>query len=508
MKLFLPRLPLIIATAILNVLSLSPASEHQEVRVEVATTFLRSLMTRKTPIGKLQRFSLRDQGIKGSMWVATCALGVEKEFNKEDAKEGDIAKGVKIPNVRQALFKAIEVLGDGTETYTMPNVKDIEAEWTGYRSNVGTKERRLNLPEEEQYKKLMEDENRTSDVTILYLHGGAHVAMDPASHREPVANLCKYTRGRALSLRYRLAPQNPFPASLLDAFIAYLYLLSPPAGAFHEPVDAESIFLSGDSAGGGLATSLLLTLLTLRREGVTQVRYNGEIVDITPPAGAILCSPWVDISRSMPSVYRNAKYDYIPPPTKAQSMPPVPMDLPADEVWPTKPPRVEMFCNASAIVHPLVSPIAASRQMWEGHPPVWISTGSEGLQDEDLILAERLAATGSTVLEVFDGMPHVFAFMFPKIQWSEEWFKSSTEFVTTIVSDRAMQTSMRLWTKNKGPQQMDLEKMIVEFVGDDTEINRRLNAGKEWRVKAEDEMVKKWEAASDKDSVRFKVKNA
>lgn len=330
--------------------------------------------------------------------------------------------------------------------------------------------------------------------------------MDPISHRDAVVGLSQRTGGRGLSLRYRLAPQDPFPAALLDAFVAYLYLLYPPTGSFHQPVSANSIVFSGDSAGGGLSAALLLLLLTLRRIGISQVRFHGEIVDLPLPGGVALTSPWVDISRSMPSIYRNAKLDYIAPPTKAPSIAPVPMAIPADEIWPVSPPRVDLYSDASMVIHPLVSPIAAKKQLWEGHPPVWISTGSEGLQDEDLILADRLAATGPTVLEVFEGMPHVFSFMCPWTEWSKACFRSCGDFITAAVKNGSSLPSSATWrSKKNGTRDFDVSKKVEEFVGDEKEIDRRLLAGRQWRVEAETDMVAQWKKADDKEEMRKKL---
>lgn len=71
----------------------------------------------------------------------------------------------------------------------------------------------------------------------------------------------------------------------------YLYLLEEQ----HPP---STIVLAGDSAGGGMVLSLLVTM---RDQGIPM------------PAGAILISPWVDLTHSFPSLGGDGKQDYIPP---------------------------------------------------------------------------------------------------------------------------------------------------------------------------------------------------
>jgi acetyl esterase/lipase len=70
----------------------------------------------------------------------------------------------------------------------------------------------------------------------------------------------------------------------------YLHLLD-------EKHDPNTIILAGDSAGGGMVLSMLVTL---RDQGIPL------------PAGAILISPWVDLTHSFPSLGGDGKMDYIP----------------------------------------------------------------------------------------------------------------------------------------------------------------------------------------------------
>jgi hypothetical protein len=113
------------------------------------------------------------------------------------------------------------------------------------------------------------DPRPRSKTVILYFHGGAHVFCSPRTHTHMLARLCKAVGPgtRAFSLDYRLAPENPFPASIHDAFAAYLYLTEPKhaaltldkKSAMHElDVDPRDVVVGGDSAGGNLAAAFML----------------------------------------------------------------------------------------------------------------------------------------------------------------------------------------------------------------------------------------------------------
>ncbi|KAF7511689.1 hypothetical protein GJ744_003852 [Endocarpon pusillum] len=409
-KVLLPVTPILLKTAVLNTLSLSLNAGKQDLRTELTVSVLRELLKKPNPIGKTQRGSLRDPGIKGKMWISKITLPRPEDH-----------EGI---TPRDALDMAIKDLGDGSETYTLPGTSAVEAEWTGYRNGVDSDAPRPDLSEEEQYRQLMSEVR--SKVTVLYFHGGVYVAMDPASHRLPVSYLAKLTSGRCLSVRYRLAPQHPFPTAILDGLIAYLSLLSPTPDSYHTAVSPSNIVFAGDSAGGNLCLSLCQTLLTLQRKGIRTIRFHGRDVTLSLPTGIALNSPWCDISRAMPSCHTNATYDYlIPPPDFGLAA-----DLPADDIWPTQPPRVDMYVNATALIHPLVSPIAAKPELWRGAPPTYMCAGTEALEDEIAVVARHMDEAGVYVqFDTYEGMPHCFGMIFPKSPMGRECIKSLGEFI-------------------------------------------------------------------------------
>lgn len=225
----LPTLPLIIRTTILHFLRRTPASHYLDLRTELTVTILRALMTPSKPqtVTSLQKFSIRDPGIKGRIWVSNYASPIPRETE-----------------LRDALMNVVERLGEPHAAFTTPELIAVEAEWTGYRANVAPNAPVPALSELEKYHEMTKE--CTKPTTILYFHGGAFYLCDPATHRATTKKLAKLTGGRCYSVRYRLAPQEPFPAALLDALVSYFTLLYPPPDAYHEPVKPEHIVFAGD----------------------------------------------------------------------------------------------------------------------------------------------------------------------------------------------------------------------------------------------------------------------
>ena len=469
-KLILPRTPLILKTTVLSKLYLSSNSPKQDTTTEVVVEVIRSIVKVKKPVGRLQYFGCKDPGVRGSMWVAKTVIPVPEA------------------SVRDALVHAIQELGNGQETYTLPDIRPVTGEWNGHRSNVSKDAHLPDVSQEGLYKSMMEGvESRT---TILYFHGGGYMIMDPASHRQTTVQLAKKTKGRAFSVRYRLAPQDPFPSQLLDALIAYLSLLSPPPGSFHEPVEARHILFAGDSAGGNLSLALLQSLLTMQRSGRHAIRFHGKEVPIQLPAGALLNSPWCDIACSLPSWKHNLKFDYLEgPPT-----PGVPSGPAPDQFWPTQPPRVQIYCDGSVLTHPLASPIAATSDLWKGAPPVFICYGNECLEDEIKVTARRIYRSGTVVkLHGYEGMPHCFSMIFPTSSTARDCWDEMVTFCNDAVNGTLVRTESSKWTKafSKGTESVTFSN--ISNLADD-EVSTLMKESQAGTLAKERELRADWQA--------------
>lgn len=209
---------------------------------------------------------------------------------------------------------------------------------------------------------------------ILYFHGGGYGLGSIDTHRDLVARICRASRSSALSVEYRLAPEHKFPAQLEDALAAYRFLLT-------EGIDPKRIVLAGDSAGGGLVISTLVSL----RDSQSPL-----------PAAGVCLSPWTDMEIRGTTVDANERYDYISRRALVQYR--------------------SRFVRDGDVKNPLASPLEADLS---GLPPLLVQVGSaEALLDDSLRFADRARLAGVDVtLRVWEDMIHVwqlFAFLLPQ----------------------------------------------------------------------------------------------
>ncbi len=88
---------------------------------------------------------------------------------------------------------------------------------------------------------------------ILYFHGGGWVTGDLNTYDASDRALATQAHAMVLSVAYRLAPENRFPAAHDDAFASYRWLL---ANAVSLGADPRRVAVAGESAGGNLAINV------------------------------------------------------------------------------------------------------------------------------------------------------------------------------------------------------------------------------------------------------------
>jgi acetyl esterase/lipase len=96
---------------------------------------------------------------------------------------------------------------------------------------------------------------------VLYLHGGGWTIGSIESHDRVCRRLAQGSGAAVLSLEYRLAPENPWPASVDDTVTALRWLAA--AGTEEVGETTGAVAVAGDSAGGTLSA---LSCLRLRDE--------------------------------------------------------------------------------------------------------------------------------------------------------------------------------------------------------------------------------------------------
>jgi len=222
---------------------------------------------------------------------------------------------------------------------------------------------------------------------ILYLHGGAYIMGNFATHRQLVSYIARACGVRTLLPEYRLAPEHPFPAAVEDALSLYRALRDDG----YAPGD---ILVAGDSAGGGLTMALLLSL-----------RDAGEPM----PAGAVLLSPWLDLTGSGESMTTHAHRDPWFNPDELLTI-------------------ARYYCKEIEFEHPLVSPVFADVT---GLPPIYIQVGEdEILLSDSTRIAGKIEQTGGEVtLEVWPEMWHVFQVFVHQMPESREAIRKVSPFV-------------------------------------------------------------------------------
>lgn len=210
-------------------------------------------------------------------------------------------------------------------------------------------------------------------VTV-YFHGGGFVIANLNTYDASCRALANASGSIVASVAYRLAPENPFPAAVDDAYAATQFFLSS-AGQFGG--DPARVAVAGESAGGNLAT---VVSLRARDEGAPMPVHQLLVYPVTTFAPEGEAAESIEaFANAMPLNSAMLEWFgsyYLPDPTLASN--------------------------------PYVSPLAATDL--SGIPPVTlIQAEIDPLQSQGTVYGDMLEAAGVTVSRHFyEGVTHEF----------------------------------------------------------------------------------------------------
>lgn len=248
-----------------------------------------------------------------------------------------------------------------------------------------------NMPEDRAGKEDTAERLLTENrEVVLQLHGGGYIGKMKNAYRDFAVLYARMPGERAvLSVDYRVAPEDPYPAALEDAYAAYQWLLEMGCRG-------SQIIVAGDSAGGGMALALCLYL-----------KDKGEPL----PKKLVLMSPWTDLAATGDSYETNFEKDPLFGNT-TDSM------IYSNAYYGENDPKT-----------PYISPLYGN---YEGFPPMLFQVGgAEMLLSDSARAAKKAKAAGCEVqLTIYDEMFHVFQLGMKKMKESREAWKEIEEFLT------------------------------------------------------------------------------
>ena len=209
---------------------------------------------------------------------------------------------------------------------------------------------------------------------LVYYHGGGWVIGDLDTHDTLCRELANGAGCAVVSVDYRMAPEQRFPAAVDDC-IAATYWVREHADELN--LDAARLAVGGDSAGGNLAA---VVAITARDRGDLAVAFQ------------LLIYPATDAHRSHPSHTENGQGYLLTSDT---------MDYFSGHYLPDRAQYDDW--RASPLLHPDLSNLP---------PALVLTAGFDPLRDEGKAYAVRLTAAGNRASYVcFDREIHGFILM-------------------------------------------------------------------------------------------------
>ncbi len=225
-------------------------------------------------------------------------------------------------------------------------------------------------------------------AALLHLHGGWFNLGSAVAYRHLVGHIARSSGTSAFVPDYRLAPEHPFPGALEDV-----------QGAFRGLVERgiQRVAVTGDSAGGNVALSLLSLLIA---------QPAGSVV----PVGAGVLSPITDLAQTGSTWESRAEADPLFVREQAEGL-------------------ISAYLSGHDPKDPVASPLYGNLA---GLPPIRVHVGNdEVLLDDSYRFVERAVAAGvDAQLDVWEGMPHVFVADIDRTQAAASALSALGEFLS------------------------------------------------------------------------------
>ncbi|KAH8688773.1 Alpha/Beta hydrolase protein [Talaromyces proteolyticus] len=241
---------------------------------------------------------------------------------------------------------------------------------------------------------------------FLYFHGGGWVLGNIDTENTVCTNICNRAGVVVVSVDYRLAPENPFPAAVHDCWEALLWLHTPSTISLLN-INTRALSISGSSAGGNLAA-------TLTHKAVLE---KASLIHISKQ---ILIVPVTDNTATVASNWSWKEFEFTPA-------------LPAPKMlWY----RNHYLPDSTEWTNPEASPLLYSNEdgHWRDLPPAVVIVGElDVLRGEGEAYAKKLQENGvKAELHVMKGMPHPFLAMDGVLQAGKDAITYIVEGVKSI----------------------------------------------------------------------------
>lgn len=223
--------------------------------------------------------------------------------------------------------------------------------------------------------------------TLVYLHGGGYVFFSARTSLTVPALMASQSGDEVISVDYTLAPHADWKGITDQVLAAWRGLLA-------EGVDPRSAGLFGDSAGGGMAAGAVL-------------KMRDQAVPL--PGALYLMSPWADITATGDTIMTLAAWD---PTLESQML-----------SW-----GASAYAKPADQKNPYVSPVYGDYS--RAFPPTLIQAGTREIFLSHAVRQYQAIRAGGheAVLDIYEGMPHVWEALAPAIPETQTAIARASDF--------------------------------------------------------------------------------